>query len=166
MEALGSSKYAHVEDEQRFVVAAVPEGATGPVEIEDRYLSGTRLRLRRVADGATTTYKLGHKVRPDPRACSRVLHTTCYLDPEEFARLGELPGRSIAKRRWRLDPLVADEFGGDLRGLVLVEGPRPVAAPAGSVEVTDDERFCGGSLASLDAEAARALVAMARGLLG
>ncbi len=159
------TKYAHLEDEQRFVVDAVPPGATHPVTIEDRYLTGTRLRLRRVVDGTTTTYKLGHKVPVDPQRCSAVLHTTCYLDAAEFELLRGLPGHALRKRRWKLGNLAADEFDGDLTGLVLVEGPRPVAqAPDGAVEVTEDARFCGGSLAALGAAAARQLVEAARGL--
>lgn len=46
-------KYAHVERERRFLVTAVPEGVQESVSILDRYVEGTRLRLREVrhADG-------------------------------------------------------------------------------------------------------------------
>jgi hypothetical protein len=43
------SKYARVEIERRFLLEGVPEGEDVLVvhEIDDRYLDGTRLRLRR-----------------------------------------------------------------------------------------------------------------------
>ena len=160
------SKYARVEDEQRFVVAAVPPGASAPREIDDRYLVGTRLRLRRVTDEHGSVRKLGHKVRLDAARPSVVWHTTCYLDDEEYERLAVLEARTLRKRRWTIGPdACADEFLGALQGLVLVEGERPCAPPVGAVEVTDDERFCGGSLAGLDARAAAAVVADATGRL-
>lgn len=157
--------YARLEDEQRFVVAALPAAAAAFVDIEDRYLANTRLRLRRVIDGGATTYKLGHKIRLDEHRCSAVLHTTCYLDATEFALLLELPGATLTKRRWRLGTLAVDVFGGPLTGLVLLEGQRPVGTPDGAVEVTDDERFCGGSLAALGPDDATALLREADRLL-
>lgn len=94
-----SLKYAVVERERRYVVAAVPEGVTTTLDIVDHYITGTRLRLRevRAADG-TATRKLGHKVRlgdgPAEVAC-----TNLYLDDEEWALLGTLPSRPLRKRR-------------------------------------------------------------------
>ena len=51
-----SPKYAHIERERRFLVdpGKRPDLAgLSFVEIEDRYLDGTRLRLRRMRDSAT-----------------------------------------------------------------------------------------------------------------
>jgi CYTH domain-containing protein len=158
-------KYAKLEDEQRFVVPSIPDGATSPRTIDDRYLRGTRLRLRRVRDDAGTTYKLGHKVRPDPSRPSIVWHTTSYLDEGEYALLGTLPAATLEKRRWSLARGCADEFLGALEGLVLVEGERPLEVPPGGVEVTDDERYTGGALAGIDATAAASLLAHAQSLL-
>ncbi len=57
-------KYAVLERERRFRVAAVPEGAVGTRESSDRYLEGTRLRLREVRElDGEVIRKLGHKVR-------------------------------------------------------------------------------------------------------
>ena len=56
-------KYAHVETERRFLVRALPPGITRVSDITDRYLVGTRLRLREVTTDGATTRKLGHKVR-------------------------------------------------------------------------------------------------------
>ena len=41
-------KYAQVERERRYLVRAVPDGVRYVDEIEDAYIEGTRLRLRRV----------------------------------------------------------------------------------------------------------------------
>jgi hypothetical protein len=163
---VATSKYARLEDEQRWLVDAVPSAASAPRLIEDRYVDGTRLRLRAVTDESGTERKLGHKTCPDERRPSAVWHTTLYLDEREFAHLASLPARSLRKRRWRLpDEAVADEFLDRLDGLVLVESPRPHAAPSGGVEVTDDVRFCGGSLARLDDADVPALLALARSLV-
>jgi CYTH domain-containing protein len=156
---MANPKYARFEDERRFLVSAVPADASAPRHIEDRYLLGTRLRLRAVIDGDGTVRKLGQKVREDPQRPSSVWHTTLYLDQGEFERLGALPARTLTKRRWSLpDGGAADEFGGPLDGLVLLEGPRPFAPAVVGVEVTDDERFSGGALAALDPDAAAAFV--------
>jgi CYTH domain-containing protein len=94
-----SLKYAVVERERRFLVASLPEEISGTREIIDRYLTGTRLRLREVreADG-TVTRKLGHKVRlsdgPAEVAC-----TNLYLDDQEWGVLEALPSRVLRKRR-------------------------------------------------------------------
>jgi CYTH domain-containing protein len=157
-------RYAIVEDEQRFVLAAVPGDAVDPRTIEDRYVLGTRLRLRSVRTAGGEQRKLGHKV-PFPDRPSAVWHTSLYLDEAEFALLAALPAATLAKRRYTVAPGSVDEFLGDLEGLVLLEGDRPVDVGARGVEVTDDERFRGGALAGLDPAAARALVAEARRML-
>jgi len=157
------SRYARLEDERRFVVASLPEDATSPRLIEDRYVARTRLRLRRVTDDRGKLLKLGHKVREDDARPSAAWHTTLYLTDAEHALLESLDARTLTKRRWTLPGGgCADEFLGPLAGLVLIEGERPFDAPPRAVEVTDDERFTGGALAALDAEAAAALVADAR----
>ncbi|HEV3212930.1 MAG TPA: hypothetical protein VGZ03_05990 [Acidimicrobiales bacterium] len=154
------SRYARLEDERRFLVAALPDGAASPRLIEDRYVTGTRLRVRRVTDGHGTVRKLGQKVRAHADHPTAVWHTTMYLDEAEFAALVQLGGSALAKRRWSLPSGgCADEFLGTLAGLVLVEGEPPFDAPPRSLEVTDDERYTGGALAALDGAAAAALVA-------
>src|SRR4051794_41771401 len=62
------SKYARVEIERRFLLAGVPEGAeiSALHEIDDRYIDGTRMRLRRMARvGGATQLKLTQKL-PEP----------------------------------------------------------------------------------------------------
>jgi len=150
-----SLKYAVVERERRFILARLPNGVTGTQEILDRYLTGTRLRLREVrgADG-TVTRKLTHKVRlaagPAEVAC-----TTCYLDEQEWSVLTALPGRSLRKKRhlvrrdgWVVavdehedGTLVAEIDDGDEHS-DLVPGWLDIAA-----DVSDDEAWTGGQLA-------------------
>lgn len=94
-----SLKYAVVERERRYLVASLPAGVTTTKEIIDRYLIGTRMRLREVRqDDGTVIRKLEHKVRltegPAEVAC-----TNFYLDAEEFAVLAALPARTLRKRR-------------------------------------------------------------------
>lgn len=65
------TKYALVERERRFLVGAVPEGGSiRTVEIVDRYIDGTRIRLRAAStvegEGkGSVHYKLTQKV-PGP----------------------------------------------------------------------------------------------------
>lgn len=94
-----SLKYAVVERERRYVVATLPPHVTSTKEITDRYITGTRLRLREVREqDGTVTRKLGHKVRlapgPEEVAC-----TTFYVDDEEWDLLSALPARTLRKRR-------------------------------------------------------------------
>lgn len=94
-----SLKYAVVERERRYLLAKLPEGVTSTKEILDRYVIGTRLRLREVReDDGSVTRKLGHKVRltdgPAEVAC-----TNFYLDDEEWNLLAALPARLLRKKR-------------------------------------------------------------------
>ncbi|GAA2730493.1 hypothetical protein GCM10009867_02040 [Pedococcus aerophilus] len=92
-------KYAVVERERRFLVARIPDGDTTTREIDDRYVTGTRLRLREVREqDGTVVRKLSHKVRLSDDA-SEIACTNVYLDGAEWALLSALPGRSLHKRR-------------------------------------------------------------------
>jgi CYTH domain-containing protein len=154
------SRYALVEDEQRFVVASAPTVRGHTTLIDDRYVRDSRLRLRAVTSDDEVVYKLGQKV-PIAGRPSAVWHTTIYLTSQEYELFADLPAHQLSKRRHHVDGGCVDEFLGALRGLVLMEGPRPVPCPPGGVEVTDDARFRGGSLAALDLADATALVAKA-----
>jgi len=154
-------KYALVERERRFLMAGLPPGGSGAasrrVDIVDRYLSGTRLRLRRAGSpgSAKPELKLTQKVpaaRPGP---VRGLITNFYLSPAEYDVLATLPGTDLAKTRLFFPPYAFDVFAPPRSGLVLAEvelgSDAELAAcppPPGSVaEVTSDDRFTGGRLA-------------------
>lgn len=149
-------KYAVVESERRFLLASLPAGVERTTEIVDRYLTGTRLRLREVREpDGSVVRKLGHKVRlgdgPERVAC-----TSVYLDAAEWALLEVLPGRVLRKRRHHVHlggvHVAIDELAD---GTLLAEvdgGEWPVAeVPPGLDvvrEVTDDESWTGAALAA------------------
>ena len=152
-----SLKYAHVERERRWLLATVPELTGAPMEITDRYLVGTRMRLREVIQGDRVVRKLGHKVRIDSDAVE-VACTNFYLDDAEWSALSGLPARVLRKQRWRIvhdgQHVAVDVFGGRLAGLVLAEidrgSGRDRGLPAGLdavAEVTHEETFAGAALA-------------------
>ena len=151
-----SLKYAVVERERRFLLSRLPAGPPALVrQITDRYLSGTRLRLREVTDAdGRITRKLGHKVRmsdgPAEVAC-----TSCYLDDDEWDLLARLPGRVLRKTRhvYVRDGLT---IAVDVleNGTVLAEIDDGDDAPCKVpdwldviADVSSDERWTGASLA-------------------
>src|SRR5688500_7845647 len=89
---LPESKYARLERERRYLLQDLPEGLTRAsphVQITDNYLTGTRLRLRKVRDPKTNkwTVKFTQKFAPDARDLSRTLITNTYLNATEYAAL-------------------------------------------------------------------------------
>jgi CYTH domain-containing protein len=164
---MASSKYARVEIERRFLLAGVPEDADvlAVNEIDDRYLDGTRLRLRRMAEvDGPTQLKLTQKL-PDADGRGRQGSlTTFYLSEAEHAALAQLSAATLSKSRLSLAPYGVDVFHGELAGLFLAEvefdSDEEAAAlrPAAfcGPEVTADRRFTGGALARATGEQVRA----------
>jgi CYTH domain-containing protein len=160
------SKYARVEIERRFLLAGVPDGAeiSALHEIDDRYIDGTRMRLRRMARVAgATQLKLTQKL-PEPGGGARQgALTTLYLSEAEHAALARLPAAELRKSRLSIAPYGVDVFHGALAGLVLAEVEfASVEAAAALVhaafcraEVTADRRFTGGELVRATGEQVR-----------
>jgi len=152
-------KYARVERERRFLLAAPPplSAVAGSRRITDRYLPGTRLRLRRVdwLESGTCEFKFTQKVPGDSPGHARGLITSIYLSQAEYDVLAALPAAVLTKTRISFPPLGVDVFGPPLHGLVLAEAEfgtdeEALAFPVPSdavAEVTDDPRFTGGNLA-------------------
>ncbi|MFE7869619.1 hypothetical protein ACFUYE_04635 [Micromonospora humida] len=151
-------KYARVERERRFLLAGPPPPATVTAgrRITDRYLDGTRLRLRRdesLASGACEL-KLTQKVPAQRPGHVQGLITNMYLSPAEYELLARLPAATLGKTRLSVPPLGIDVFDPPLHGLVLAEAEFTTDEAAHSflpppqvvAEVTDDVRFTGGSL--------------------
>ena len=150
-----SLKYAVVERERRYRLARLPDGVSSTNDILDRYVVGTRLRLREVrqSDG-TVTRKLGHKVRitdgPAEVAC-----TNFYLDDDEWALLTSLPARILRKRRHlvRRDGLLVavDEHEDGTLIAEIDDGDQPSDVVPGWLDVvedvTADEAWTGARLA-------------------
>jgi CYTH domain-containing protein len=149
-----------VEIERRFLLADVPDGEVlRTVDIDDRYIEATRLRLRRMAERAgPVVFKLTQKL-PAPSGPGRHGEqgelTTFYLSEREHATLAALPAAPLCKARLSIAPYGIDVFEGTLAGLVLAEIEFASAAEAAALrpapfclaEVTTDRRFAGASLA-------------------
>lgn len=160
------SKYARIERERRYLLQDLPEGLTRAsphVQITDNYITGTRLRLRKVRDPQTNkwTVKLTQKFAPDKADFSRTIITNIYLNALETEMLGVTDANEIRKNRYWFEfegrKFSVDMFLGDLFGLVLAEVgfdsdeeldnfPRP---PFAIADVTDNELFTGGKLYEL-----------------
>jgi CYTH domain-containing protein len=160
------SKYARVERERRYLLQDLPEGLTRPdphVQITDNYITGTRLRLRKVREPRSNkwTAKLTQKFAPDPADFSRTIITNIYLNALEVEALGISDANEIRKNRYPFEfegrKWSVDMFLGDLFGLVLAEVsfetdedldsfPPP---PFALADVTNSELFTGGRLYEL-----------------
>ena len=161
-----SPKYAHYERERRWLVDPTkrPDFSDAPyILIEDRYIQGTRMRLRRMTDNVSgkNALKLTKKYEAhDPLARPIV---TAYLSNEEFELLASLPAQFLRKRRYKVmfdrDEFGIDVFEGQLSGLELaeIECPddatlRKIVTPSwGVCDVSNMRAFQGGQLVSLDA---------------
>jgi len=163
---LPESKYARVERERRYLLQDLPQGlmrASPHVQITDNYITGTRLRLRKVRDPQTNkwTLKFTQKFAPEPEDLSRTLITNIYLDAQEYELLSVFEANEIRKNRYRFESegrqFSVDMFLGELFGLVLAEVSfdndeeldnflKPQFALA---EVTNNELFTGGKLCYL-----------------
>jgi CYTH domain-containing protein len=154
-----AGKYARTERERRFLLAGPPAEAaiTASRRITDRYLAGTRLRLRRVdhLGSQAHEYKLTQKIPAGRPGHIRGLITNIYLSAAEYDLVAVLPAEVLCKTRLSVPPLSVDVFDPPLHGLILAEAefatdqeaqsfPRPAGVVA---EVTDDARFAGSSLA-------------------
>jgi CYTH domain-containing protein len=106
-------KYAALEIERRWLVEADPElltcGTTAVRRIEDRYIEGTHLRLRKVErHGQPPIFKLGKKYVADAARCSSVV--SMYLTSHEYEVLAGLPGSSSMKTRFWIDGGALDVY--------------------------------------------------------
>jgi CYTH domain-containing protein len=152
-------KYAKLEIERRFLVNPARASDLTSLayrRIEDRYLDGTRLRLRAVTDSATGAreFKFCKKYEGGDPLAGPIVNT--YLTEAEHAALAAIPAAVIVKRRYRvgLRPFGLDVFEGQLDGLMLCEAEAPTRDEALALafpdwtarEVTADPFFTGGAL--------------------
>jgi CYTH domain-containing protein len=169
-------KYARVERERRFLLRGLPEGlapADFHFQLFDNYVTGTRLRLRKVRDPRARewTWKLTQKIAADASNPSRTVITNLYLSREEYEVLSVFEANEIRKNRYPFEhagrAYSVDVFLGDLRGLILAEtgfaSDEEMRAleppPFSALEVTGDEMFTGGRLVHLTADELRAELA-------
>jgi CYTH domain-containing protein len=151
-------KYAHWVAERRFLVDArtLPAlGLGGARRIEDLYVAGGRLRLRRTTEleSGEMSYKLAKKYAPDNPLIGPM--TNLYLSAEEYDVLSVLPGERLSKRRYKVGAFTVDVFEDALEGLVTAEceasnrmAAMKVDVPDWCVrEVTEDAAYTGARLA-------------------
>jgi CYTH domain-containing protein len=170
------SKYARVERERKFLLDSLPEGLTPAsphVQITDNYITGTRLRLRKIRDPQANkwTLKLTQKFALNKSDLSRTILTNVYLNATEYNTLAVFEANEIRKNRYSFEnagnKYGIDLFLGDLLGLILAEisfesdeeleqFERPAFAFA---EVTNSEMFTGAKLVDLTFEDIRNEVA-------
>lgn len=155
----GEGRYAKVEREQRWLLATVPSGVTDKRDISDQYFLGTTLRLRRIQAGSDVIFKLGQKVRVDDSNPELIMVTNLYLSSDEYDRMLAIASATVTKSRWTFlaqrTSYAVDEFSGRHAGLIMAEveidesSPRLPAPDFARLEVTDDDRYSGGSLAAM-----------------
>src|SRR5712692_5958013 len=162
-------KYARIERGRRYLLPDLPEGlsrANNHLQITDNYLTGTRLRLRKVRDPRTNkwTVKFTQKFAPNRSDLSRTIITNIYLNAMEAEVLSLFEANEIRKNRYPFEfqgrKFSIDMFLGELFGLVLAEVsfdtdeeldsfPKP---PFALADVTNVEIFTGGRLSELTFE--------------
>ena len=163
------SRYARVERERRYLLRELPHGlklSDPHTQITDNYVTGTRLRLRKIRVPETNewTLKLTQKHAPAPPDFSRTLITSIFLNEYEYEVLSVFEGGELRKNRYPYEHegrrYSVDVFLGPLRGLILAETdfdsdeemdafPLP---PFAVMDVTRDETFTGGRLVELTAD--------------
>jgi len=170
------SKYARVERERRYLLQDLPEGLTRAdhhLQITDNYITGTRLRIRKVRDPRTNKWvvKFTQKFAPNPEDLSRTIITNTYLNAIEAETLAVFEANEIRKNRYTFEfegrRFSIDMFLGDLFGLVLAEVSFETdedldsfaKPPFALAEVTNNEIFSGGMLSELTFEDIRSEVA-------
>ncbi|NUM46848.1 MAG: hypothetical protein HUU38_19250 [Anaerolineales bacterium] len=159
-------KYARIERERRYRLTQLPPDLppdSPHTRIIDRYIPGTRLRLRRMENetGNVTALKLTQKYDPPTGTGLETIITNLYLNETEFQALSYLEGPTLCKRRYPYPfngkTYAIDVFEGPLHGLILCEleldeqtAAQPIPIPPFAArEVTDDPTFTGGHLVTL-----------------
>jgi CYTH domain-containing protein len=160
------SKYARVERERRYLLQDLPEDLTRAsphVQITDNYITGTRLRLRKVRDPQTNKWivKLTQKFAPNLEDTSHTVITNIYLNALEAETFAMFQENEIRKNRYPFEfegrKFSVDMFLGDLFGLVLAEVSFATdeelanysQPPFAIADVTNNELFTGGRLCEL-----------------
>lgn len=124
----GALKYARVELERRWLIDSSARPSLDGLDatlIEDRYIDGTRMRLRRMTrpGRGQTRWKLTKKYECEDPSARPI--ATIYVTEQEFDVLRGLPARELVKRRYHLQvgdlTWSVDIFEGSLQGLELIE---------------------------------------------
>ena len=154
-------KYSAIEIERRWLVdlAAVGDLSSAAFrEIEDLYVSGSRLRLRKVSDlNGEVIFKFGKKYGKRSPASEAV--TNLYLSEAEHHQLAALPGLVTLKRRYTVAGGALDIYHQPRSGLAIFEVEVEDEASAQAYrpphfvtrEITSDAEFSGFAVAEAHA---------------
>ncbi len=163
---MSQPKYAHLERERRWLVDRHSrpslEGCSMTL-IEDRYISGTRMRLRRMSrpDLGRVVLKLTKKYESSAPSARPIV--TTYLTDAEFDLFHALPARELVKRRYQLQvgdrDWSIDLFERSLQGLEILECEVGDTEPLSELEppscavreITDLPNWQCGALAAMQA---------------
>jgi len=92
-----AGKYARFELERKFLLDRLPDGLGDDSRLYDRYIAGTRLRLRRAElPGGTIQYKLNQKESPSPPDYGVMTITSIYLTAASTTSWPSFPLTSCA----------------------------------------------------------------------
>jgi CYTH domain-containing protein len=150
-------KYSRVEMERRWIADLEAIGSLEKLpfrEIDDLYITGTRLRVRKVTgDADPVIYKLGMKYGKKSGFSEPI--TSIYLKAHEYAVVSKLPGRRVHKMRYLIEGGLLDVYEAPHAGLAIFEvefdddaSARAYRPPAfAGREVTDEAGYSGASLA-------------------
>jgi CYTH domain-containing protein len=150
-------KYSAIEIERRWLVDLPEVGDLLSAtfrEIEDLYIAGSRLRLRKVTDpNGGVILKFGKKYGKRSPASEPV--TNLYLSEAEHRQLATLPGATTLKRRYTVAGGALDIYHQPRSGLAIFEVEFDDEASAQAYrpphfvtrEVTSETAFNGFSLA-------------------
>jgi len=154
-------KYAKPEFERRFLLGDIPDLSEKRFRlIDDLYLDGTRLRLRKItSQDRDTQYKLCKKYPSEGGGPLPIVNI--YLTSQEYDLFSALPGKELRKKRYDVIPsaFCIDVFEDHLAGLVLGELELESAIALQSFmlppwvgrDVSHDPFFAGGNLVSIEA---------------
>lgn len=153
-------KYTILEIERRWLVDPNSVGrldTTVERIIDDLYIDGTHLRLRKmIGPGSRIEYKFGKKYGKISPISEPI--TNLYLEKHEYLSLSNLPGRSSRKRRYSLDGGSLDVYELPNRGVMVFEVEfssealaRAYSPPPFVVrEITGEPDFTGAEMAKYD----------------
>jgi CYTH domain-containing protein len=159
------NKTAQSEFHRLFLIEKLPEPlgpASRHLQILDRYIDGTRIRLRQMRDPYSNerTQILQKRIEPSTGTESR--SAEIHLDDHEYSLFDQFGGREIRKNRYfhefDLVMYAFDVYLGPLKGLNLArvdfetgDAALDLAPPGFSViEVTNEPFFAGKHLANKD----------------
>ena len=162
-----AAKYSRIEYARRFVVAPESDwkrfAEPYSKRHEDKYLSGTRLRIRIQTDldsGRQLT-KLTKKYESDSPYFRQI--NTILLSPKELLIFDALNGNRVGKVRYyhhyKKRIFSIDVFENELQGLLVCETEQPTLEdlmsaeppPYVRIEVTENSFFTGANLAKTNA---------------